>query len=164
MVSISDTHRINGQKSTGRSREKPDRHRDRGKKDDRQWLRCSVMKRYVTQHCPFRAPPRVCKDAVFLPMLRRLPELAREATADCASWSFPLLVAYSHEETAAPRITAGVHCRPPTLRVVHQGLSFCAQCIEAPLGQSPLFSLRLMTTPRASSIPPSGFPKLGSDS
>ena len=164
MVSISDTHRINGQKSTGRSREKPDRHRDRGKKDDRQWLRCSVMKRYVTQHCPFRAPPRVCKDAVFLPMLRRLPELAREATADCASWSFLLLVALSDEETAAPMITAGVHCRPPTLRVVHQGLSFCAQCIEAPLGQSPLFSLRLMTTPRASSIPPSGFPKLGSDS
>ena len=31
MVSISDTHRIKGQKSTGRSREKPDRHRDRDK-------------------------------------------------------------------------------------------------------------------------------------
>ena len=106
--------------------------------------------------------PRVCKDAVFLLMLRHLTELAREATADCASWSSPLLVAHSHEETAVPRITAGVHCRPLTLRVGHQGLSFCAQCIEASLGQSPLFSLQLMTTPRASPIPPSGFPKLGS--
>lgn len=114
------------------------------KEDDRQWLRCPVMRRYVTQPChrPPTPRPAVCKDAVFLPMPRRLTELARAATADCVSRPSLLLVAHSHEETAAPRITAGVHCRPPALQVVHQGLSFCAQCTEASLGQSPFFSLQ----------------------